>query len=265
MRSLSQSKLSRPPASTHAPAPCRSSSSIAASTEVGCSSSNAGITSRITAIVVSSGPAEAGPTESGLRALGRLKPAPTSVGAPQCPATDVGAGFSRPIYMCACNGSCIRRPCSSDIRMMSDVTGARRNASTPTASAIAFMHGAVAGADRRLAHAAGTDRRLRVGNVERHRLQPRRDVEDRQRFVVVEAPREGQPVLRVVHEVLEQRVRDPEAASAVDLRQQAARVDDRADVADAKEVNQRRPCPFRRRPRPPRSRRRTNTWSPSRG
>ena len=65
-----------------------------------------------------------------------------------------------------------------------------------------------------------------------------RDVEDRQRLVVVEAPRQRQAVVRVVDQLLIQRVRDAEAAAAVDLRDQAARVDDRADVADAEEVDE---------------------------
>ena len=41
--------------------------------------------------------------------------------------------------MCAVSGSCVRLPpFSSAIRIMSAVTGARRNTSSPTASAIAF-------------------------------------------------------------------------------------------------------------------------------
>ena len=41
--------------------------------------------------------------------------------------------------MWARSGSCIRLPWTSDISTTSEVTGARRNASTPTASAIAFI------------------------------------------------------------------------------------------------------------------------------
>jgi hypothetical protein len=42
-------------------------------------------------------------------------------------------------YRCACSGSCILRPCSSHVSTTSGVTGARRKASTPIASAIAFI------------------------------------------------------------------------------------------------------------------------------
>src|SRR6185503_4279817 len=72
--------------------------------------------------------------------LGRLKAAPTI--------SYVGAGFNRPnlvrrgrlqpaqrFQTCACNGSCMRFLFSSDIKTISAVTGARRNTSTPTASA----------------------------------------------------------------------------------------------------------------------------------
>jgi len=41
--------------------------------------------------------------------------------------------------MWARSGSCIRLTWTSDISTTSEVTGARRNASTPTASAIAFI------------------------------------------------------------------------------------------------------------------------------
>ncbi len=181
MRSLSQSKLSRPPASTHAPAPWRSSSSSAASTEVGCSSSNAGMTSLITAIVVP---------------LGRLKPAPTGEGSGLSSSTGpsrrglrCGAGASRP-------ASHVRlqrfvHPAPVLERHQDDVRRHRRAPEHVDADGIRdrVHHRAVAGADRRLADAAGADRRLRIGDVERRRLEPRRDVEDRQRLGVVEAPR----------------------------------------------------------------------------
>src|SRR5206468_4191087 len=72
-------------------------------------------------------------------------------------------------------------------------------------------------ADRWLAHAPCADRRVWIGNTERRPLEPGRDVEDRQRLGVMESPAERQPVLWFVDELLAEGVRDPEAASTVDL------------------------------------------------
>ena len=105
---------------------------------------------------------------------------PSSTGVCQQPGSNV----------CDASGSCIRVPCSSDISTMSAVTGARRNASSPTASRDRVHHRSVAGADRRLADAARADRRFRIGQAERLGVHLGRDVEDRQRLVVVEALRQ---------------------------------------------------------------------------
>ena len=115
-------------------------------------------------------------------------------------------------------------------------------------------HRAVARADRRLADAAGTDRRLGIGQVERGRLQLIRDIENRQRLVVVEPPRERDAVLRIDHPLLAERVRDAEAAAAIELRDQAPRVDDLPDVPDRRDSRRASPSRSRRPPRLRRSR-----------
>src|SRR5581483_3527098 len=75
----------------------------------------------------------------------------------------------------------------------------------------------VPGADRWLADTARADRRFGIGDVERQRLHLRRDVEDRQRTVVVEALRERHTVVLVVDPALRQRVTDPEIDAAKNL------------------------------------------------
>jgi len=54
----------------------------------------------------------------------------------------------------------------------------------------------------------------------------------------VEAPRERDAVLRIDDPLLTQRVRDAEAASAIELRHQASRVDDLPYVADGEIVDE---------------------------
>ena len=135
---------------------------------------------------------------------------------------------------CAASGSCARLPLSSEVRTMSAVTGALRNRSSPSASASAVQHGAEARADRRLAHAARADRRLRIGNVQRVPLIVQRGVEDRRRFVVMEAPGQRHAVLRVVHPFLGERVSDAQHRAAEDLAAEAARMRHRADVGNCR-------------------------------
>ena len=66
-----------------------------------------------------------------------------------------------------------------------------------------------------------------------------RDVEDRERLVVVEALAPATARTAGRRPLLLERVSDAEADAAEDLRRQAARVDHRADVADAEVVHQR--------------------------
>ena len=117
--SASRTCPARPPAPTR---PTRADPAAPAHRHMlaGWNSSNAGITSRITAIRLSF---EAG--GSGLEAQSGLPDAiePRVTEFPKCEPSALRA--------CGC-------PFSSDVRIMSAVTGARRNTSSPTAAAIAF-------------------------------------------------------------------------------------------------------------------------------
>src|SRR5207302_8628299 len=74
------------------------------------------------------------------------------------------------------------------------------------------------------------DRGLRIWNAENLRRHVGGNIEDRQRLVLIEAPRQGDAVVLVVDELLLQRVAYAEIDAAENLAVQAARVDDRADV-----------------------------------
>ena len=126
---------------------------------------------------------------------------------------------------------------------MSAVTGARRKASTPIASAIALStapYPAPTGGSPTPLAPTGVSR---IGKVERLRLQLIRDVQDRQRLVVVETPRERDAMLRIDHPLLTQRMRDAEAAAAIELGDQAPWIDDGPDIPDR--GGSRRASPFR--------------------
>src|SRR2546425_3819568 len=126
-------------------------------------------------------------------------------------------------------------------RRQDDVGGDRRPSKHVDADGIrdGIDNRAEARANRRLAHAPRADRRLRIGNIESRRLEPRWNVEDRQRPGVMEPPAERQAVWRFVDKPLTERVSDPEAASTADLPSETPRVDDRPDVADAEVIDER--------------------------
>src|SRR5262249_23855810 len=155
-RSFSQSMLSRPPASTHASVPYRSSSLSASSTLAGWYSSNTGITSRITAIVAS-------------------------------PISPSNVGGQR--FMCP-------RPVVLE-RVQQDVGRHGRAPERFVANRIQDrVHDrAVGRAHRRLADAANSGRRFRIGNVHGIAEEIRRRVENRRRLVLVEAARERDAVV----------------------------------------------------------------------
>ena len=96
--------------------------------------------------------------------------------------------------------------------------------------------GAEPGADRRLAYAARTDRRLRIGQLDGRPLHVRRRVENRRRLAVVEPLGQRDAVVLVVRPVLAVRVPEPQHDAAQDLAAKASRVNDGPAIGDRDEV-----------------------------
>src|SRR5476649_2186837 len=197
-RSLSQSMLSRPPASTIASVPCLSSSLIASSILAGWYSSNTGMTSRITAIGLS----------------------------PQSPLNVGREGLVCPLAAVFERG---QNYVERHRRLPEDLVADRVRDRVHDRS--------VRRADRRFADAADARGRLRIGQADRFRGERHRRVENRRRFVLVEAARERDAVVLVVGPALRLGVAQAQHRAAEELTLQAARVEHRADVGDRRVVD----------------------------
>src|SRR5580658_8878866 len=169
MRSLSQSKLSMPPASTQPSRPCCSSNFCASAIELGCNNSNAGITSRITAI----GSPFASPLnvchQGMLHRPSRFERSQDGDGVDRCAAENF---ISERIRECVQNGG-------------------------------------TAATHRRLPDATRAHRSFGIGNIHRRPLHVHRNIENRWRLVLIETRRKHRAVMRVIHPLLTNRVAYP--------------------------------------------------------
>src|ERR1700686_895124 len=197
MRSLSQSKLSMPPARTQPSRPCCSSNFCASAIELGCNNSNAGITSRITAI----GSPFASPLnvchQGMLHGPSRFERSQDGVGVDRCAAENF---ISERI-----------RECVQD-------------------SGAAATH-------RRLTDATCPHWSFGIRNIHRRPLHVHRNIENRWRLVLIEARRKHGAIVGVIHPLLTDRVADPENCAAKPRAAQRARMNPRADVGVREEIH----------------------------
>ena len=215
--------LSRPPASTSASAPYRSSSCSASSTVPGWYSSKTGIMSRITAI---SCLPVARIAEGGLRIdCGSCQSSISAIRIPQSAisSSDVSRQrFVRPV-------AAVLERCQDDVGRAPATAGTPRRRPHP---AIAFMIAPYRRADRRFADAADAGRRFRIRNVHRRPTSCSAARRESSAACSGRTARQRDAVLLVVGPALADGVAEAQHRSAEQLALQAARVEDGADVAD---------------------------------
>src|SRR5881409_1461162 len=100
-------------------------------------------------------------------------------------------------------------------------------------------HGTIAGSNWRLARSARAYRGFGIGQIDRVPIHRRWNVQYGQRLVVMKPLRERHAIVLVVDHLLKERMPDAKTTSSVQLAAEAAGIDDRADIAHGKVIDER--------------------------